>query len=249
MSILQGATNIFGGVEVSSETLPESETEFASWLTESLVAWQQQGRNLVWLPIPIDKSTLIPVAVAAGFDFHHTGAGHLMLTKRLQEGAFIPTFASHFVGAGGAVFSEDDELLVVVEKIHAVEHPQYFKLPGGLVEQGEHIVDGVIREVFEETGVRTRFESLICFRHSHHWRFDKSALYLICRLTPLSREITVEEAEIGEARWMPVAEFLANPHVGAFNKRIVRLAWQGSGMQASLIEGYRSTTKDTEFFS
>ena len=37
-------------------------------------------------------------------------------------------------------------------------------MPGGLVETGESIQDAVKREVWEETGVKTNFVSILGFR-------------------------------------------------------------------------------------
>jgi len=39
-----------------------------------------------------------------------------------------------------------------------------WKLPGGLVENGESIEQAAIREVWEETGVKTKFVSILGFR-------------------------------------------------------------------------------------
>ena len=71
-----------------------------------------------------------------------------------------------------------------------------YKLPGGALHQGEHLLDGVMREVYEETGVRAKFESLVCLRHWHGYRYGKSDIYFICRLSPLSEEINMQAEEM-----------------------------------------------------
>ncbi|RME81825.1 MAG: NUDIX domain-containing protein, partial [Caldilineae bacterium] len=222
MTYFDARENEYGGIEVRGEALPSSPDRFCRDLGEALRAWEHAGYKVAWLQIPIARAALIPVAAEAGFHFHHTRPDYVMMVKALFADAFIPPYATHYVGAGGAVFNEQDELLVVVEKLHIRTRPQFFKLPGGLVEEGEPIVQGVMREVYEETGIRTRFHSLITIRHSHHWKFDKSALYFICRLDPLSSEIAIDEEEIAIARWMPVQEFLNNPHVHPFNKFVIQ---------------------------
>ncbi len=77
---------------------------------------------------------------------------------------------------------------------------------------GEHLIDGVVREVLEETGVQAAFEALVCFRHWHGYRWNKSDIYFICRLSALSEEITAQANEIEEAKWMPVDEYLASEY-------------------------------------
>ena len=66
-----------------------------------------------------------------------------MLTLQLREGAFIPGYSTHFVGAGGVVINEPDELLVVCENyLVSTNRPPFFKLPGGLSASGRTPGDG-----------------------------------------------------------------------------------------------------------
>ena len=239
MEPIESTTNSFGGVLPKPEALIPEPQEFKAQLRFSLETWTDQGFRLVWLEIPIDRSQLIPVAVATGFTFHHSGEDYLMLILRLVEGAFVPAHASHYIGAGGVVLNEQRQLLVVSEKYHRTNNqPPRYKLPGGALHQGEHLVEGVIREVLEETGVQTEFDALVCFRHWHGYRYGKSDIYFICRLHPRSEEITIQEEEIAECRWMPVEEYLAAEQVGLFNKRIVQAAMDSPGVMPMEIEGY-----------
>jgi 8-oxo-dGTP pyrophosphatase MutT (NUDIX family) len=213
MDPLDFTTDMFGGVTTVADALPADPIDFSARLSHSIAHWEDNGFRLAWLNVPAAKSALIPVAVEAGFSFHHAEAGYLMLTRRLREGAFVPSNASHFIGAGAVVINDARELLVVVERYHAKDRPNFFKMPGGLIDPGEHLADGVVREVFEETGVRAKFESVVCIRHQHGYRFGKSDFYFVCRLSPLSAEITLDPHEIAEARWMPVEEYLAGEHI------------------------------------
>ena len=237
MRVLEHETNRFGGVEIAAEALPDDSDRFTEQLDRSLEAWRDEGHSLVWLQVPIVKAGLIPIAVDTGFTFHHSGDDYLMLVLRLQDGAFVPNYATHYIGVGGAVINDRDELLVVCEKHRRSSRP-YYKLPGGALHPEEHVHDGVIREVLEETGVRTRFEALACFRHWHGYRYGKSDIYFICRLKPINEDITPDPDEIEECLWMPVKEYFESDLVGDFNKKIVRAAMQGSTMVTSTVEGY-----------
>ena len=168
------------------------------------------------------------------------------MTLRLQDGAFIPPYATHYIGAGGVVLNDRNELLVVSEKHRRSEVP-YYKLPGGALRAGEHLADAVIREVFEETGIRTRFDSLACFRHWHGYRYGKSDIYFICRLSPLNHEVSTQEEEIEECLWMPVDEYLSSESVGSFNKRVVEAAIAGPGFDRTAIEGYSDPERHEVF--
>jgi len=249
MELLESRVNAFNGVVIDPESLPKSAEAFRATLRHLLHVWTAEGRKVAWLEIPIARSALIPVAVEAGFTFHHTGQDYLMLVRQIESGAFVPPYASHYVGAGGVVIDDRDELLVVWEKTHRHNARRYYKLPGGALRQGEHLVDAVIREVREETGVLTRFESLVCFRHWHGYRYGKSDIYFVCRLAPLTHEIRMQEEEIAECLWMPVREYLTSEYVGIFNRRIVQAALTGENcLVPTWIEGYQTDPRQREIF-
>jgi ADP-ribose pyrophosphatase YjhB (NUDIX family) len=238
MDTLEYDTNPFGGVITNPAHLPDDAAEFEVLLTSSLAAWSGEGFKVVWLETPIEKAELIPVATRHGFTFHHSDEDYLMLTHRLEPDAFIPPYATHYTGAGGVVINENNELLVVSEKYRRSGKNPSYKLPGGAVTQGEHLADCVTREVFEETGVKAEFISLVCFRHWHGYRYGKSDIYFVCKLKPLTQELTIQADEIAEALWMPVEEYLEAEGVSTFNKEIVKAAIESPGVSPTSIEGY-----------
>jgi 8-oxo-dGTP pyrophosphatase MutT (NUDIX family) len=246
MDKLAFAPDMFGGVIVEPEALPEDAGEFKTLLDQALATWKSDGFRLVWLDVPITRAALIPVAVAAGFVFHHSDDDTLVMVCRLVDDAFVPTHATHYIGVGGVVINDRQELLVVCEKHRRTRQP-YYKLPGGALQPGEHLVDAVLREVLEETGVTAKFEALVCFRHWHGYRYGKSDIYFVCRLSPLSQDVTMQAEEIEECFWMPVEDYFASDLVSVFNKRIVRAALASPGVQPEWIDGYADPAR-YEFF-
>ncbi len=236
--ILVASDDVFRGVAVDPAGLVEGPEAFGARLARSLATWKGREYRLVWLEVPIARADLIPVAVAQGFIFHHCEPSRITLTCQLVAGVTVPLPATHYIGAGGLVLNSRGELLVVVEKVHRHRQPNYYKLPGGALLPGEHLVDGVLREVREETGIETRFVELVGFRHWHGYRFGKSDIYFICRLDPLTEEIRVQESEIEMCMWMPLGDYLAAESVGIFNKRMVSTALGGTGLRRGWFEGY-----------
>ncbi len=251
MEVLESTSNPFRGVVLKAESLPSDPDEFRQRLYHSLEAWKSQDFLTVWLEVPITKSALIPVAVDAGFSFHHTsdhtGDNYLMLTHQLIQHSHIPPYATHYIGAGGVVVNDNNELLVVCERYRRPGQAPFYKLPGGALHPGEHLADAAVREVLEETGVRTAFESLACFRHWHGYRYGKSDIYFVCRLRPLTTEITMQADEIEECLWTPLDWFLTSEDVSPFNKRIVKAALESPGIVLSDMEGFAGDG-NREFF-
>ena len=247
VEFINAEKNPFGGVVTRPDGLPNDPGEFRRQLLHSLENWRSDGILVVWLEVPISKSALVPVAVECGFTYHHAGDDYLLLTLRLVEGAHVPPFASHYIGAGGVVLNGANELLVVREKYGYAGRTPTLKLPGGALRSGEHLAEAVVREVLEETGVASRFESVVCFRHWHGYRYGKSDIYFVCRLSPLNSEITMQAEEIQECLWMPVSEFLNDENVSEFNKWIVRAGLESPGMVATSVDGFPDIDR-REFF-
>jgi len=246
MNILPHAVNRFNGIEINTEDLPADVPSFEKSLASSLVKWIQDGRFLVWLHLPIERAQFIPISTAAGFEFHHTEPNYVLLVRRLQEDALVPGYATHYIGAGGVVINENQEILVVSERHRGSSRP-YYKLPGGALHPGEHLATAVVREVLEETGINTVFEAVVCWRHWHGYRYGKSDIYFICRLSPLTHAIERDDWEIDECMWMPVNEYLRHELVGDFNRAIVEAAIKTTGLRNSWMDGYDDPTK-REFY-
>lgn len=247
MELLEHSLNRFNGVVIDAQALLHEPAEFAARLRHSVAHWQAEGRFLIWLEIPLQRAAVIPLAAEAGFVFHHSQPHYTMMIHQLQPNVLIPGYATHYIGIGGVVLNEDEELLVVSE-VHRSSARPYYKLPGGALHPGEHLAEAVVREVFEETGVRARFESLVCFRHWHGYRYGKSDIYFIARLSALSREICKQEDEIDDCLWMPVQAYLNSELVGAFNREIVRAALASPGIVPSWVDGYDDASSREFFF-
>ena len=59
-------------------------------------------------------------------------------------------FARHFIGVGGIVIHDNKVLLVKLNYGRAAN--KFWLIPGGFLESGETLIEGVKREVYEETG-------------------------------------------------------------------------------------------------
>jgi 8-oxo-dGTP pyrophosphatase MutT (NUDIX family) len=81
-----------------------------------------------------------------------------MLTKWLPTSPNkLPSFASHFVGVGGLVLDKQKKNILCVQERKSMFKEELWKLPGGLVETGESLETAVVREVWEETGIKAKF--------------------------------------------------------------------------------------------
>jgi 8-oxo-dGTP pyrophosphatase MutT (NUDIX family) len=246
MALIKATPDPFGGVIIDAEVLTDQPDSFQRDLQESVSTWHGEQIKVVWLDLPISHVALVPVAVAAGFEYHHAETHRIQLTLRLVPGSYIPPYATHYIGAGGVVIRDGGELLVVSERYRR-RRGRHYKLPGGALGPGEHIEACVRREVLEETGIHTRFRSLVCFRHWHGYRYGKSDIYFVCRLEPLTFDIRPDPTEIDECLWMPVDEYLRHPDVHQFNRRIVSAALESPGLSTAAIDGY-GTPETHEFF-
>ncbi|XP_057765468.1 nudix hydrolase 2-like isoform X2 [Salvia miltiorrhiza] len=189
-----------GGVIVELKE-PMDPTDFALILKTSLSLWKLQGKKGVWIKLPIEIVILAETAVKEGFVYHHAEPQYLMLVKWISETpSTIPANATHRLRIGAIVLNDKRELLVVLEKHGKFKGTGIWKIPTGIVEEGEDIFVGATREVKEETGVDSEFVDVLAFRQMHETLFQKSDLFFLCTLKPLSFAIQIQESEIDGAQ-------------------------------------------------
>nr|XP_038034200.1 nucleoside diphosphate-linked moiety X motif 6 [Anas platyrhynchos] len=197
-------------------------------LSASVAQWQEEGRVAVWLHVPILQSGLAAVAASQGFAFHHAESGSATLTRWLGEGpSRLPGYATHQLGVAGAVLDENTGRVLVVQDRNKTVNA--WKFPGGLANPGEDIGDTAVREVFEETGIKSEFKSILSIRqqHQHPGAFGKSDMYIICRLEPSSFNINFCQQECLRCEWMDLDELARTKHATPITSNVAKLLLYG----------------------
>ncbi|XP_034119355.1 uncharacterized protein LOC117578173 [Drosophila albomicans] len=222
-NVFSGVTDRFGGVTVDGKQETNLDhTQFKEKLQKSLDYWLANKKRAIWFRVYKEQADWVPILAASGFDFHHARTGVVIMYRWLptDESSNLPHYAHTLLGVGGLVINEKNEVLVVSDR-HAIM-ANMWKLPGGYVEPNENLVDAVVREVEEETGVRTTFTSMICMRHSHSGNFGCSDIYIVMGLKPINLDLTPCSREIERVRWMPLDEYFVNPEVLETNRLVAR---------------------------
>ncbi|KAM1256145.1 hypothetical protein ACFX1Q_030295 [Malus domestica] len=193
----------------------------------SISQWREEGKKGVWIKLTIELVNLVETAVKEGFRYHHAEPHYLMLVYWIPEiNDTLPANASHRVGVGAIVLNDKKEMLVVQEKSGRFQGAGVWKIPTGVVDEGENIFVAVVREVKEETGIDAEFLEILAFRYQfatlnscafklksckHTRPLEKSDLIFLCMLRPLTFDIQKQELEIKAAKWIPLEEFAAQP--------------------------------------
>ncbi|KAM7519492.1 hypothetical protein LguiB_018454 [Lonicera macranthoides] len=211
LELLDGWDDEYNGIIIDPQSLPSIPNAFASSLRASLSNWKLKGKKGIWLKIPQEQAHLVPIAIQEGFNYHHAEPGYVMLTQWIaNEACTLPASPSHQVGIAAFVINYKREILAVKEKCPC-SCSGVWKLPTGYIDKSEEIFTGAVREVKEETGVETAFLEMVAFRHAQFVAFEKSDLMFVCMLKPLSFEITVDQKEIQDAKWITIDELVGQP--------------------------------------
>ncbi|GFR65117.1 nucleoside diphosphate-linked moiety X motif 6-like [Elysia marginata] len=224
---LQGELDRYQGIWIDLRQLSSSisDCQFDILLKASLLTWRENGLKTVWLQVAIAQGGLVAVAAHHGFRFHHAEGQQATLLLDLDSSreSRVPLFASHQVGVSGVVIKEETkEVLVVQDKGRRYT---LWKFPGGLSDLGEDIAKTAEREVFEETGLQTEFQSILAFRqqHDHPGAFGRSDIYILCRLKPLTFDLNPCVEEISACQWMKVEELKREVHASSITHRMAEI--------------------------
>ena len=235
-------TDNYEGITIDNSTIPLHIDEFEKELIT--IIDKLTNKKLLWIKIPISKSNFIPLLTKYDFVFHHCNEEDITLLKKLTLNPIIPTARNHTLGVGVVVINENNELLVIKDRIG-----KRYKLPGGYIDDDENISTAAVREVKEETGIKVEFTSIIALGHFKPLQFGESNLYVGCTALAHSSEINIiDDYEIIEARWMDLEEFLTHEEVLEFNKKIVNTAIVNSGLRFEHIEMFKNRDIDYELF-
>lgn len=236
----------YNGVVIEKQRLPDSEALFTQQFNDMLLLVKAQGKQLIWFTLSIQQAAFIKIATEAGFVFHNCLEDEITLILRIKEDAYAPFVPTHSIGAGALIFNQQQQILVIREKLAMSPG---FKLPGGHIELGEKISEAIVREVFEETGIRSEFVGLQGFGSKKFFRFGKSNIYFLCRLNALTEHIEIQDIdEIAEAKWCDVSEFVNDANHSIFVREIVKNLQHAQGFQLVELPENNSAYKKHEVF-
>lgn len=120
----------------------------------------------------------------------------------------------------------------------------------GLTELGESLDEAAVREVEEETGVRTQFHSILSFRQTHGLTHGRSDMFFVCRLDPVEDvdadgkavipDPIPQENEIECAAWVPYSEYhdmIMHPELGhPMMKHVLRVMEANQKVEKAVVQ-------------
>ena len=223
--MLEFKEDIYNGITICKTSIIQE--NFRKNLQELILYAKEADKNLIWLLLDSCNGSEIAIALNLGFQFHSCSESELVLVFKLKE-VYIPFMPTHTVGVGGIVIA-DGKILMIQERIKS--HRSIYKLPGGSVELGSSLEESVVREVYEETGIKTELEKMVALLNAHPYRFNKANSYYVFKLKPLNFNINIIDTnEIALALWYDLDKFFADEKMSEFQKELVKSALSEKGL-------------------
>lgn len=131
----------------------------------------------------------------------------MTIQHKLPPEIYFQTVPKRFTSAGGLIFNDREELLIV-----RTSYKPHWEIPGGITDAGDaHLRQTVVREIREELGIDVVAKALLCIdlktgREGREGIPD--AIHSIFEIEPLSAEqlgaIQLDDEEILEYGFFPV---------------------------------------------
>lgn len=137
--------------------------------------------------------------------------------------SYPKSFACHYLGVGAVIINEQKEVLLV--KLTYGRAQNKYLIPGGLLEAGETLEEGLIREIKEETGLDIKPKGIIGIRSMIRKINNLTDIYTIfvCDIVSDPTVIGTNDPEIADLQWIPISE-LDRDDVLPYTRTIVKNA-------------------------
>ena len=195
----------FGDIKIHWQGELGDPMELFQFINDNMADWLEKDLPSMWIKLKGKDLDHLNQIIEFGFEMHRLKPGNvIVLNKWIRPGRkTLPIGPFGYFGVGGMCINKEGKVLCVRENYK--KGPGPWKLPGGLydLDKDRKLSDTAIREVFEETGIKAKFEHLVNSRFlPQSTMFRSPDLYTVCRLTPLTDEIKYDPVEIAEAAWI-----------------------------------------------
>jgi len=129
-----------------------------------------------------------------------------------------------------ALCVDDDGRVLLVRRAHA-PFAGYWDLPGGFLEEGEHPLDALRRELREETGLEVEPERFLGFWTDWYTDGDRAGATATLNLYWTARVVSGEPVaadDVSELRWFAPDELPARDALAFTKVALVLEAWRRS---------------------
>jgi 8-oxo-dGTP pyrophosphatase MutT (NUDIX family) len=189
--------------------------QLIAFIEENLLSFVERDASSIWIEITLQHFYLVPELVKNGFQIHRIISNNSLFLNRLikKNKLHIAPGPYGYIGLAGYCQNEDGKILCVRENYKTSPGPWEF--PGGLFDcdKDEKLSDAAVRECFEETGIKSKFETILLERFlKKSTVFGYPDIYIICKLQPLSTEIHFDPIEIFDCQWLSIEELQSGSH-------------------------------------
>ena len=128
----------------------------------------------------------------------------------------------------GIVIRDNEILLVRRKKKQFEPFEGYWAVPGGFVERGERLKDGVVREILEETGIKVTPGKIIGI-YDDPKRDSRGHMVSVAFLcSPKGGRLKPQPEEVSDVRFFPVPE-IRKLKIAFDHRKIIRDALKMQG--------------------